>query len=114
MVFPETTQIPPVPLIINLTGLVDTTPVKLIGGSKKAITFKRFSNRLNVMAFLPAGCYAPSILAFVTTKTLTSQVNLRTKVQRFGAKFARPSTACRYASFANPPWLVLVCLFTTQ
>jgi hypothetical protein len=36
------------------------------------------------MAFLPAGCYAPSILAFVTTKTLTSQTNLRTKVQRFG------------------------------
>ncbi|MCT4388479.1 hypothetical protein EFN46_09760 [Leuconostoc pseudomesenteroides] len=84
MVFPETTQIPPVPLNINLTGVVDTTPVKLIGGSKKAITFKRFSNRLNVMAFLPAGCYAPSILAFVTTKTLTSQANLRTKVQRFG------------------------------
>lgn len=61
--------------------MVDTTPVKLIGGSKKAITFKRFSNRLNVMAFLPAGCYAPSILAFVTTKTLTSQANLRTKVK---------------------------------
>ncbi len=91
MVFPETTQIPPVPLIINLTGVDDTTPVKLIGGSKK-----------------------PSILAFVTTKTLTSQANLRTKVQRFGAKFARPSTTCRYASFANPPWLVLVCPFTTQ
>ena len=69
---------------MNLTGVVDTTPVKLIGGSKKAITFKRFSNRLNVMAFLPADCYAPSILAFVTTKTLTSQANLRTKVQRFG------------------------------
>jgi len=41
MVFPETTQIPPVPLIISLTGVVDTTPVKLIGGSKKAITFKQ-------------------------------------------------------------------------
>lgn len=73
MVFPETTQIPPAhKKKINFTGMVDTTPVKLIGGSKKAITFKRFPNRLNVMAFLPAGCYAPSILAFVTTKTLTS------------------------------------------
>lgn len=27
--------LPPVPLIINLTGVVDTTPVKLIGGSKR-------------------------------------------------------------------------------
>ena len=40
------------------------------------------------MAFLPAGysggCICHSILAFVTTKTLTSQANLRTKVQRFG------------------------------
>lgn len=35
MVFPETTQIPPVQLIISLTGVVDTTPVKLIEGSKK-------------------------------------------------------------------------------
>ncbi len=36
------------------------------------------------MALLPTGCYAPTILAFVTTKTLTSQANLRTKVQRIG------------------------------
>ncbi|APE76720.1 hypothetical protein ARA02_05020 [Leuconostoc mesenteroides subsp. jonggajibkimchii] len=63
--------------------MVDTTPVKLIGGSKSHHTQTIF-HRLNVMALLPAGCYAPSILAFVTTKTLTSQANLRTKVQRFG------------------------------
>ncbi|CUW05169.1 hypothetical protein KSL4_0084 [Leuconostoc inhae] len=66
-----------------MTGVVISTPVKLIGGSKKAITFKRFSNRLNVMAFLPVGCYAPSILAFVTTKTLTSKTNLGVKFVAF-------------------------------
>ncbi len=48
--------LPPVPLIINLTGVVDTTPVKLIGGSKGSLPFAshqivlfalcRFHNRM--------------------------------------------------------------------
>lgn len=37
----------------------------------------------------PVGCLWHSILAFVTTKTITSYTSLRTEVQRLGAKFCK-------------------------
>ncbi|MCT4379790.1 hypothetical protein EFE13_01810 [Leuconostoc pseudomesenteroides] len=50
MVFPETTQIPPVPLIINLTGVKSKTLAKLNEYQKSHHILANFS-RYNVMAF---------------------------------------------------------------